>query len=278
MRSLFAVALLVAALPSAARAELACPTGLVPVDATHCCWPGQAFNPERQSCAGAPTCPAGLAPYGETCVMAQALVPPPPDPIAPTSPPPRIPHAPTRFEVREAGDYVVTLEDGTSCRAPCELALPLGRNKLVLDAGGTKLTQTLKVKAETPLALELHQRKKGRYVLGVAGVAVGGAGVVGGAAVLMGAAIIQGGITAIANLFGGHASVHLDDGLVLGSGIAIATGAAVAGVCGGIGFGTMGSNGLKPVKAEKPSASVGLVGVGLAPTRGGAVAGATFTF
>ena len=47
------------AVPAAASAQV-CPYGLVAVDPTHCCWPGQTFAADRGTCAGAPQCPAGL--------------------------------------------------------------------------------------------------------------------------------------------------------------------------------------------------------------------------
>lgn len=54
--------------PPAPQPGTPCGMGLIYVDAVHCCWPGQSFSPQRQTCAGAPSCPAGMGPYGETCV------------------------------------------------------------------------------------------------------------------------------------------------------------------------------------------------------------------
>jgi hypothetical protein len=60
-----------------------CPPGMQPVDEEHCCWPGQRFVAERQTCKGKPVCPPGMSAAGASCVPTPVAPRPAPPPAAP---------------------------------------------------------------------------------------------------------------------------------------------------------------------------------------------------
>lgn len=53
-----------------------CDEGRILVEGSHCCWPGQRFSEETQSCVGAPvSCPQGHDIHGEACLLADTSLP-----------------------------------------------------------------------------------------------------------------------------------------------------------------------------------------------------------
>ena len=131
--------------PVAAAAQV-CPFGFVAVDPTHCCWPGQTFSPEQGTCSGIPQCPAGMVPYGETCIPSQQAameLPPPPPPSIPP-PPPMSPPAygavpsqfmgvQVRFDAFTPGSYRVSVGGGPACMVPCVMSIPAGRHRIRVE-------------------------------------------------------------------------------------------------------------------------------------------------
>ncbi|HEY3447417.1 MAG TPA: hypothetical protein VGK67_13680 [Myxococcales bacterium] len=310
MRSLI-LSLVVLVAPAAAAAQV-CPYGLVAVDAAHCCWPGQAFAPERGICAGAPECPPGLMAYGETCIASSAAAqpqPPPepelPQPLPPPPPPPPPPpggyqlppsveyQAPppaaypvmppqaqpmpqvfgsqVRFEAKKAGnEFVVSVDQAGTCRTPCELMVPPGRHHVKVE-GDARFHQRLDFPAG-PSVVQIDKLRAGGVALGVVGLAVGiPAAVVGGFFGLVGF---------LSNYGNSYSSSSATEMTYAGFGV-MAAGITLAAVGGGIGFGMAGHNKLRFAQAEADelkAPAVQLLSMGVAPTNGGAMAGATFAF
>ncbi|MGC4121717.1 MAG: PEGA domain-containing protein [Myxococcales bacterium] len=292
MRTLI-LTLVVMAVPAAASAQV-CPYGLVAVDAAHCCWPGQTFAPERGTCAGAPQCPAGLVPYGETCIASNTAQPQP-QPAGTTLPPPPPPPAnyqqvppqqvqmqpmpqvfgyPVRFEAKKEGqEFSVSVDNGISCRTPCELTVPPGRHKVRVE-GDAHFDDRVNFPA-SPSTVVVEKRG-GIHALGVAGLAVGiPCAAVGGVVSLLGYAIQYGTGSSSARSTG-------QSMMYGGAGVAV-FGVVFAAVGGGVGFGLAGKNRLKFAReanseADEPAPAFQLVSAGVVPTKDGGMAGATFAF
>ncbi|MBI5544552.1 MAG: hypothetical protein HY901_11725 [Deltaproteobacteria bacterium] len=274
-----------------AQGQIVCPYGLIQVDASHCCWPGQGYALERQACAGAPQCPAGLVPFGETCVVASAasqlpaaapaqpaavLPPPPPPPVPAYLPPPAQP-APTyvaRFEARRGDDFTVLLDNGVTCRTPCEMQVAPGRHKLRFE-GAASFGERFNFPA-APSVVKIDKRRGGGVALGVVGLAVGiPVAVVGAIGTATTVAITDGG-TADRSL---RESASTYKPVFIGMLIGGVTLAVVGPV---VGFKLAGRNKavLEVASSERGDevAPVQLVGLGASPALGGAMAGATFSF
>lgn len=294
MRTLLAV-LAVALLPAVAGAQqVLCPYGLTSVDGVHCCWPGQAFDAQRKVCAGTPQCPAGLVASGETCVVGQAaplqpvvqpqpvqpVAPPPPpvvDPQAMPLPPPPPGYAvqgfPVRFEARQEGqEFSVSVDGGASCNTPCEVAVPPGRHRVRIE-GAARFREDLDFPAQASV-VKIEKRRGGSVALAVVGLSVGiPVGVVGGVVALFGVLVSETGTTL--------ADRNTGNDLIVGGAIAAAAGFTFAAVGAGVGFGTAGKNRARLEPSGSASSEVPglqLVSLGAAPTVGGAMVGATFSF
>lgn len=294
MRTLI-LTLVMLAVPAAASAQV-CPYGLVAADGAHCCWPGQAFEAERGLCVGAPQCPAGLTAYGEACVAAPAQPveapelppPPPPPPSAPgyqavpegyVMPPPQMPMqvpaqvfgSQVRFESKKAGnEFIVSVDGGGMCRTPCSLVVPPGKHQVKVE-GDARFRQKLEIPAGASL-VQIEKRRGGGIALAVVSLSVGiPAAVLGGAVGLLGL---------INNSSSYYSYGSYRDQMYAGFGV-MAAGVTLAAAGGAIGFGLAGHNRLTFAQGEayapKPP-PVQLIGLGVAPTNGGAMAGATFAF
>ncbi|HEY3447418.1 MAG TPA: hypothetical protein VGK67_13685 [Myxococcales bacterium] len=278
------------AVPAAASAQV-CPYGLVAVDAAHCCWPGQAFAPERGTCAGVPQCPLGLVPYGETCIAASAAQPPPQPPPAPAQPqPPPNAYLPMQPQMqmqmqpmpqvfgyqvqfkarRESNEFSVSVDNGISCRTPCELTVPPGRHRVKVE-GDARFDDRLNFPAG-PSTVQIEKRRGGGVALGVVSLAIGiPAAVVGGFVGLLG----------YLNTSNGIGAASMRNTMYGGLGV-MAAGVTLAAVGGGVGFGIAGKNRVRFARAsaDEPGETppVQLLSMGVAPTKGGGMAGATFAF
>jgi len=279
MRSLL-LWLVVLAAPSFALAQSTCPPGLAPVDDAHCCWPGQAFAADRQVCAGAPRCPAGMVANGETCAVAPAYAVPPPPPVPDLPPPPPMPAAalaigyPAHFEARRDDKFTVTLDSGESCQTPCDLSVPAGKQRIKITGDGS-FSESLVFPAG-PSAVQIEKRRGGCIGLAITGLAVGIPMAMVGLALTMAAVVVS----AVPTTSDGQ--THEDQGLLIGGIVVTAAGVTFAAVGAGVGFGTAGHNRARfeSARTEKKDEEVSLIftGVGAAPTRGGAVVGASFAF
>ena len=305
MRTLI-LSLVVLAVPAAASAQV-CPAGLVAVDGAHCCWPGQAFAPERGVCSGAPQCPPGLAAFGETCAVGSAPAPQPQLPPQPDLPPQPVPEpqeeqalpppppppppgvyqgyqvpaksAPVqgpqvygtvvRFEAKTLEhQFTVTMDDGQSCRTPCGLSVQPGKHKVKV-AGEASFTQRVDIPA-SPSVVQIEKRRSGGTALAVVSLAVGiPTALVGGFVGLIGLASNT-----------SYATSGNRNAMYTGFGV-MAVGVTLAAAGGAVGFHLAGHNRLAFAQgdASQPKAApVQLLSLGLAPTSGGAMAGATFAF
>jgi hypothetical protein len=281
MRSWIVASFLMLA-PALAAAQVVCPTGLVPVDATHCCWPGQALSPDGQACAGTPQCPQGLVPYGATCVPAPAEVAPPP----PMSPPP-LPGAqtpppsagggfPVRFEARNEGyQFTVSVDGGASCSTPCDLTVTPGKHSVKVEGDAT-YQDDLDFPA-TPARVTVDKRRGGYLALGITSLAVGVPTAIGGVAVTL-VGLVRVLFTSSNSPPGSGAQT---EAMVLGGLGMMVGGVVLAAVGGSIGLRKAGHSKVhlrKSELADAESAPVRLTGSGVAPTSGGAMVGATFAF
>lgn len=279
----FVLTLFAIALPALASAQV-CPYGLVAVDPTHCCWPGQTYAPDRGTCAGAPQCPAGLTAYGETCVAAPGTapgaqpvdptVPPPPPPAAgyvPQAMPPQVFGYPVRFEAKKSGnEFTVSVDKGVACRTPCELTVPPGRHRVHIE-GDARFSDSMTFPA-SPTTILIEKRRGGGVALGVVGLAVGiPATVVGGLVGLVGYALNTSSSSTNRNT--GKTMMYAGFG-VGGAGLVL----LVVGTS--VGFSIAGHDKLTFARAsvDEPEPPVRLVGLGVVPTAGGAMGGATFAF
>jgi len=265
----------------------ACPDGQVRDEETrgHCCWPSQAWSGSRQVCVGIPTCPAGATPEGEVCAWHATPVmapPPPPSPIpAPTQipatpPPPPRPvveapaqngqNAPAQGEVpvmfaaendrRRLTISVNTPSGDRSCQAPCTLNLPPGKLRLKVS-GDMRMERDFVVPVVPAKATLMDARRGGSIGGGIALVALG----------------------ALPTTFAFTLSHQTQAQFYA----LLATGC----LCFGVGL-TMVITGaaaqpsvaLAPAynSSAAPESAPRLVGLGLAPTAHGAVAGALFAF
>ncbi|HEY3447419.1 MAG TPA: hypothetical protein VGK67_13690 [Myxococcales bacterium] len=277
------------AVPTAASAQV-CPYGLVAVDAAHCCWPGQAFAPDRGTCAGVPQCPPGLAPYGETCIASGAAAqpqaqpagqplpppPPPPPPAAyqpmPQQVPMQMPQVfgyPVRFEAKKEGhEFTVSVDNGISCRTPCDLTVPPGRHHVKVE-GDARFEEHLNFPA-SPTTVQIERRGAIR-ALGIVGLAVG----------IPAAAI--GGVFGMLGWIANESYSNSSNRNVMYGGLGVmAAGVTLAAVAGGVGFGLAGHNKAKFARADadEPGEAppVQLLSLGAVPTNGGGMVGATFAF
>lgn len=285
MRALLLSLVLLA--PAAAAAQVVCPYGLVPVDSTHCCWPGQGYAPEKQTCVGAPKCPAGLMAYGDTCIVApasqqppppadpQALPPPPPPPtsnyVPPAPPPPAAIGFAARFEGTPGHQFTVTVDNGEPCDTPCEVPVAPGRHRVRVE-GDAKFRQDMDFPAG-PSLVRIDMKHGGRAALGIVGLAVGIP------AAVIGAAIAGIGTILMTSTSFGTQNTGRD--WQIGGIVTAVVGVTFAGVGAGVGFGTAGKNRAwfeRRGRAGDEAASIQFLGAGVAPTPGGAVAGATFAF
>ena len=276
MRALL-ISLTVVLSPSLALAQGPCPGGMVAVDEAHCCWLGQSFSAARQGCVGAPQCPAGMVPYGEACVLAPSYVVPPPPPAYGVPPPAMGPRSPARFEAKKDGKFKVVMDTGEICETPCELSVSAGRHHVTIEGDAT-FQEKIDFPA-APSVVKIEKRRGGRMALGIAGLAGG-----------IPMAAVGGMVAVLGALFGAERNSYpydstlptrstADTMVVVGASIA-AAGVVFIGVGAGVGFGTAGRNRarLENAPEQHEEASLQLVGLGAAPTRGGAVLGATFAF
>lgn len=274
--------------PSGETCAATCPPGQEANEETlgHCCWSGQVWSKVRQVCVGTPACPAGYTASGETCMYGTPLpgsapgpgpqppAPAPPSaaavaPPGPTPGPSPIPsmgalEVPVDFAAEdERGDFVVSFQGPTgerSCRLPCTLNLPPGKVHLVVT--GTKgFEQDLKIPLVTSSALLESPRRGTKIGLGVLLTVLGGACFVLGvgfytpteALFWLGAGVGAAGLAVgVVNIISGATSRHrlrlVDD------------------------------DEKKRTMRREPTAPVELVGLGVAPTKGGLMAGATLRF
>ncbi len=285
------------AAPSLARAQAQCPPGQsVSADtAGHCCWPAQAWSSARGACVGAPQCPAGTAPAGESCApLAVATVASPalavqptapwgaPAPQAPAAPSPVAPVAytptyapppeqgvPVRFLPYLMGDRftltIATPAGPRQCEVPCALSLPPGEYAVAV-AGDAEFNDSVAVPGY-PLQVRVRRYRRERMIWGVAGTGLGGALLIGG--------------LAMAGACDGSSSSSGRCEVSAAPAWLITIGSALAVVAATTGFTTMGSNSLVPTadyalyaRRQGPR----LVGLGAAPAAGGAGLGATLSF
>lgn len=281
------------AVPAAASAQV-CPYGLVAVDPAHCCWPGQTFAPDRGTCAGAPQCPPGLSPYGETCIASSAAQPqaqppaqPQPDGTLPPPPPPpanyqvqpppaqmqmpvqqQVYGFPVRFEAKKQGqEFTVSVDNGIACRTPCEMTVAPGRHRVKVE-GDARFDERMTFPGGPSTVVV--EKRGGIAALGIASLAVG---------------IPVAAVGAVATLFG---YILVSDNntnsnrTVFYAGIGmLAGGVTLAAVGGGVGFGLAGKNRVSFARASADDPNeppVQLLSLGVVPTKGGAMAGATFAF
>jgi hypothetical protein len=279
MRSLL-ISFAVVLAPSVALAQGVCPNGLVAADAAHCCWPGQSFSAERQSCAGAPQCPPGMVAYGETCALAPTYVPPPPPPPSAYGVPATAmgPRYRAHFEAKKDHKFTVVMDTGESCETPCDLGVSVGRHKVKIEGDAT-FSESLSFPA-APSVVKIEKRR-GIVGLGVAGLAAGIPVAVVGLAVALTGALFND--MRNGTLYSsGYPNRRTTNDMIVVGGTMAAVGVTFAAVGGGVGLGLAGHNRAKLEKApEQPKderASLVLTGLGVAPTQGGAVVGASFAF
>jgi hypothetical protein len=279
MRSWIVASLLMLA-PALAAAQVVCPAGLVPVDAAHCCWPGQSLAPDGQTCAGTPQCPQGMTPYGTMCAAAQPVAPPPmpvaPPPL-PGSEPVVLPAAlgpmPVHFEARNEGyQFTVSVDGGASCSTPCDLTVTPGKH-LVKIEGDATYQDELNFPA-TPARVMVDKRRGGYLALGITSLVIGVPGAVTGAVFTL--------FGFFGTVFTSNQATRSSSEVLLFGGLAgLAGGVVLAAVGGSIGLKKSGRSRVylaKPEYADAESAPVKLTGIGLAPTAGGAMVGASFAF
>ena len=283
MRSL--VVGLVMLVPALALGQVVCPYGLVPVDATHCCWPGQAFSPERQTCMGVPQCPPGLSPYGETCIASQAAPQPVPQPPPPPQPQPYLPQQlPAQvmgFQAHfqsDAGEFMVSLDNGAGCRTPCDMAVAPGRHRIHVT-GEANFHEDLDFPA-APSVLKVNKRKAGFVAMGRIGLALGIPAIAVGIVCFSVGTIYRAGWDSYYSSYSYNTAVTIQN-----AGIGLAVGGAIfTGVMAGVGFGAAGHNHVRfetggSGELDDRPPPLRLVGIGAAPTKnGGAALGATFEF
>jgi hypothetical protein len=174
------------------------------------------------------------------------------------------------FESRRSEDrFTVSIDDGdASCQTPCDLPLAPGKHRAKIE-GDASFSALIDVPASSA-TFKIQKRRDERRVLGIVGLAVGGALVVGGVGLLVASAQTSDSTGSVAS------SLESYGGLV-----ATCAGLALAAVGGSVGLGTMGEDSLKLETAktsQRQSAPIRLTGIAGAPTRGGAVFGATLTF
>jgi len=64
-----------------------CRPGMLPAaEGASCCWPGQAWDEAARNCVGAPRCPEGTEPSGNTCIARRAAASAPPASAAESAP------------------------------------------------------------------------------------------------------------------------------------------------------------------------------------------------
>ncbi len=122
--------------------EPECPEGKLVADG-HCCWPGQVYVDAESRCAGEPQCPPPLEPFDGTC-RAHPKPPPPPPPRARIEPPAPLPapFLPDQVRVgfvprKEAASYEIRIGPRHCKATPCVLALPPGKNHVVVGGSGS---------------------------------------------------------------------------------------------------------------------------------------------
>jgi hypothetical protein len=271
--SLLARALLVllASAPVAALGQSQCQIGQTIVDQQgHCCWPGQGWAPDRQTCVGEPSCPTGMRSESGTCV-AGAQPRTPVLPLPEQLPPPiRIPSVmstlPVEFVSAEPGAvYEVSIDNkyAHTCRTPCHVLLTPGMHR-VWVRGAADFGEKIWVGPAAGV-VTIERRKSGFLTLGIVSVAVGGALAFGGGlAALMGQSAMDSYYSPSAS---GEPMRNIGLGLAIG-------GAALAVVGGIIGFSNKGHEGMKMV--ADPSTT--LEAISVMPLPGGVMAGARFSF
>jgi len=215
------------------------------------------------------------------------LPPPPPEarlpvvPIAPTA------QVTVRFVPKSDGDeyFVATVEGAEPLKAPCDLRLSPGKLKLQVT-GDASFSQRLVVPDAAPSKATIEHRNKGLMVMGIVGVALTAIGVVMLETPVE--ALVSGFLQAEWNNTSFDANTVTRSDVVTGisfqnwmiaSGVAVGVGV----VCAAVGFAKMGHARVVLVPDDRVTESTDapkleLVGLGLAPTASGAVAGATFAF
>jgi hypothetical protein len=191
-----------------------------------------------------------------------------PPPQMPMQAMPQIYGYPVRFEAKRAGnEFTVSVDDGMTCRTPCELMVQPGRHKVRVE-GDARFVDRLRFPAG-PSTVQIEKRRGGGVALGVVGLSVGiPAAVVGG---------VYGFVGLLANTYGGSSGAR--EMMYGGFGV-MAAGVTLVAVGAGVGFGIAGHNRARLVsEAGEPEAPpVQMLSLGVVPTNGGAMAGAAFAF
>jgi len=176
-----------------------------------------------------------------------------------------------RFEAKNQGDsFTVSVDDGPSCQVPCELSVPPGRHQVSVG-GDAKFRENVDFPAG-PSTVKLEKRSGGRLALGIVGVTIGPTvAKVGGAVALLGIVLDVQGWGTPENRPITYTSLGI-----------FAAGVALTVVGGVVGFGGAGHNraSIESASADASDhvAPVRLVSLGAAPTKDGAMMGATFSF
>ncbi len=246
-----------------------CHGGKVIVDeAGHCCWEEQGWSPNLQACVGRPRCPAGTWPRGETCVEG----------VAEVESAPRFDESwlvPVRFVSASEGEtFQVSVDDKhvTTCTTPCEVRLTRGRHRIYVHGPAT-FGKKIDVRGSAA-EVRIERRSNSMLAMGVVSIAAGGLSAVVGANLALYGALLT-------STFDSPADRANKEGLRDAGLVMLVVGATVAVVGGVAGLTGMGHNRMDLVPERSASAlpdGLRLQGLAVAPTQGGAMAGATFSF
>jgi hypothetical protein len=165
------------------------------------------------------------------------------------------------------GDLMNVMVDSSpalACQAPCQVNVPGGRHRITVSGDAT-YSDTVSVYPNGPSTAKLGRRRAGFTALGVSSVVVGGVGFLVGLGWLGYVATYNG-----ANPYAAQLNYAPPAAL-------LAVGAGVAIVGGVVGFKLAGRNTVE-MTASREVSPPQLLSLGVAPVRGGGVAGATFSF
>jgi len=174
---------------------------------------------------------------------------------------------PVKFLVARDGDEMDVVVDGNpelACKAPCEIQLTPGRHTVAVT-GAAKYVDTINVPRGDPSTAKLGRSRVAFLIVGLSSLAVG-----------VTSAVV--GLYLFSEEAQQYGTVSVPGVALLGTGIVIAVVGSI------VGFKLKGSNGISLERdrgrgrGERDQFSPQLLSVGLAPTRGGAMAGATFAF
>lgn len=163
---------------------LVCPAGQR-VLGIHCCWPGQSWSDEDESCAGTPTCPPGFEVDGVGCRLALRPPPPPPKREPPPPPPVAEPPGPKRivFTARSTDFHLYHLKvNGKECDTPCAQRLPAGPIPVEVMSP-VAFSQVIGI-PDRPAIVTVQRRSIASLVAGAIMTPIGTIGLIAGAALI----------------------------------------------------------------------------------------------